>query len=245
MIPLAAFLPSSRIAQPLQSSNLISIATSRCCGANGRCIRCAPGEIGDAVGRIENRGNEGSSHFAGYSNKADAERKILRNVFADGDSWMRSGDLMRQDECGFYYFIDRIGDTFRWTGENVSTSEVGLATASYPGVIDADVYGVCIANHDGRAGMAALVVASNFDLRILMCHVKGCLLDYARPLFLRVRNKLHVTETFKHKRRLLVAEGYDPRNSGEDLCFAQRGHHTYVRIDEELHGCIQRGEFRL
>jgi fatty-acyl-CoA synthase len=213
--------------------------------ANGRCVLCAPGEIGEAIGKIENQGKDSNSNFDGYSNKADTERKVLRNVFADSDSWMRSGDLMRKDERGFYYFVDRIGDTFRWKGENVSTAEVAIVIASCLGVIEANVYGVCVAGHVGRAGMAALVVDSNFDLRVLRRHVNDHLPNYARPLFLRVRDKLHVTETFKHKKGLVLTEGFDPCKTGEALFFAQPGDDTYLRIDEELHRRIQRGEFRL
>ncbi len=91
-------------------------------GADGRCVRCAPGEVGEALGQIVT--SAGSTRFEGYTDATASERKILRDVFAVGDSWYRTGDLMRQDEQGFFYFVDRVGDTFRWKGENVSTTEV-------------------------------------------------------------------------------------------------------------------------
>ena len=95
--------------------------------------------------------------------KADTEKKILRHVFAPDDAWFRTGDLLRRDDNGYFYFVDRIGDTFRWKGENVATSEVAEALSAVPGVREANVYGVAVPGHDGRAGMAALVVDGNFD----------------------------------------------------------------------------------
>ena len=95
---------------------------------------------------------------------AASERKILRDVFAAGDRWFRTGDLMRRDEAGYFYFVDRIGDTFRWKGENVSTTEVAAAISACPGIVDAAVYGVRVPGAEGRAGMAAIVAAPGFDL---------------------------------------------------------------------------------
>ena len=131
-------------------------------------------------------------------------------MFKPGDAWFRTGDLMRQDERGFFYFVDRIGDTFRWKGENVATSEVAEAIARCPGVRDATVYGVAIPGTDGRAGMAALVVADGFDLAALRRHIDASLPAYARPVFLRVRTELETTATFKHKKDELARAGYDP-----------------------------------
>ncbi len=128
--------------------------------AAGRCIRCAADEVGEAVGRIGTHGGR----FEGYSERAESERKILRDAFAAGDRWFRTGDLMRRDNAGFFHFVDRIGDTFRWKGENVSTTEVAAAIAACPGIIDAAVYGVVVPGADGRAGMAAIVAGPGFDL---------------------------------------------------------------------------------
>ena len=88
---------------------------------------------------------------------------MLRDVFEKGDCWFRTGDLMRRDAHGYFYFVDRIGDTFRWKGENVATSEVAEALGVVPGVAEANVYGVTVPGQDGRAGMAALVVGADFD----------------------------------------------------------------------------------
>ncbi len=105
--------------------------------------------------------------FEGYTNKADSDKKMLRDVFKKGDVWFRTGDLMRRDEHGYFYFVDRIGDTFRWKGENVSTGEVGEVLAAAPGIREANVYGVSVPGAEGRAGMASLVVDGDFSLDAL------------------------------------------------------------------------------
>ena len=92
-------------------------------------------------------------------------------MFKDGDSWYRTGDLMRRDERGFYYFVDRVGETYRWKGENVSTAEVLTALTAVRGVLDGVVYGVAVPGADGRAGMAALVVDATFDLAAFRAEV--------------------------------------------------------------------------
>ena len=125
--------------------------------------------------------------FEGYTNDKESERKILRNVFEKGDAWYRTGDLMRRDARGFFYFVDRIGDTFRWKGENVATSEVAAAIVAFPGIIEATVYGVAVPGTEGAAGMAALVVDGAFDFSQLRKHLARVLPSYARPLFLRIR----------------------------------------------------------
>ena len=121
---------------------------------SGFCIRCATNEVGEAIGRIRNDTPQLGSEFEGYTNTNDTERKILRDVFAHGDAWYRTGDLMRRDAGGFFYFIDRIGDTFRWKGENVATSEVAAAITAFPGIREANVYGVRVPGTEGAAGMA-------------------------------------------------------------------------------------------
>src|SRR5204862_796657 len=102
--------------------------------------------------------------FDGYTRAADSEKKILHDVFEKGDAWFRTGDLMRRDALGYFSFVDRIGDTFRWKGENVSTNDVAEALNVVPGVKEANVYGVAVPGHDGRAGMAALVAGPGFDI---------------------------------------------------------------------------------
>ena len=127
---------------------------------DGLCERCAVGEIGEALGRIDD--NPGA-RFEGYSELAETAKKILRDVFQLGDAWMRTGDLMRRDAHGFYTFIDRVGDTFRWKGENVATLEVSSAIQACPGVKKAMVYGVAVPGAEGRAGMALMTIDEQFD----------------------------------------------------------------------------------
>ena len=131
---------------------------------DGLCVACARGEVGEAIGRI-GTADEGGGRFEGYTNPAETEKKVLRDVFAKGDAWFRTGDLMMLDEGGFFHFVDRIGDTFRWKGENVAASEVTEAVLDCPGVVEATTYGVEVADADGRAGMAAIVVDEQFDLK--------------------------------------------------------------------------------
>ena len=126
--------------------------------AHGRCIECKPGEAGELISQINNDPKMLAARFDGYADPAATRQKVLRDVFEPGDAWFRSGDLVRQDSDGYFYFVDRVGDTFRWKGENVSTIEVAETLARFSGVREAVVYGVAVPGHDGRAGMAALVV---------------------------------------------------------------------------------------
>src|SRR6266446_2635899 len=137
----------------------------------GFCIRCAPNEVGEAIGTILNDPSNIGSRFEGYTSIEASEKKIFRDVFEPGDAWFRTGDLMRRDEKGFFYFVDRIGDTFRWKGENVATSEVSEAICAFPGVKEANVYGVAIPGTDGRAGMATIVADDRrLDLAAFRTH---------------------------------------------------------------------------
>jgi len=176
-------------------------------GPDGLCIECGPTEVGEAVGGMSARAGR---EFEGYTNKADSAKKMLRDVFKKGDVWFRTGDLMRRDEHGYFYFVDRIGDTFRWKGENVSTGEVSGVLAAVPGILEANVYGVHVPGADGRAGMAALVVDGSFRLDDLPARLKTRLPPYAHPIFLRLSPSIAVTGTFKQRKVDLVREGFDP-----------------------------------
>lgn len=211
----------------------------------GRCIRCTPDEAGEAISRIADRGANNGSPFEGYTDGAASDGKILRDVFEPGDAWFRSGDLMRKDARGFYYFVDRIGDTFRWKGENVSTDEVAQAINACPGVTEAVVYGVAVPGADGRAGMAAIVVGAGFDLAVLRRHLTTALPEYARPVFLRVRPALDITETFKQKKQHLVGEGFDPALTSDPIYFNDRISGGFMPVDVAVHRRILTGEVRL
>jgi fatty-acyl-CoA synthase len=185
----------------------------------GLCIRCAPTDTGEAIGKLPEDPSNIGSRFEGYTSKEATETKILRNVFERGDAWFRTGDLMRKDEKGYFYFVDRAGDTFRWKGENVATSEVSEVICAFPGVKGANVYGVAIPGTDGRAGMAALVSDETFDLAAFRRHLINRLPHYARPLFLRIRSDMDMTATFKYTKNEFVRHGYDPAATADDIYF--------------------------
>jgi fatty-acyl-CoA synthase len=212
---------------------------------HGHCVRCGANEVGEALGRISSKRNDAETPFDGYVNAAETERKILRNVFEDADAWYRTGDLMRRDERGFIYFVDRIGDTFRWKGENVSTLQVAEALSACPGVTDIVVYGVSLPGADGRAGMAALSAGPDFNLRAFHSVARERLPSYARPLFIRLCRQIDVTETFKPKKQALVSEGFDPRAISDPIYVEDRAADAYVPLDEAAYAAIQRGEFRV
>lgn len=214
-------------------------------GADGLCIRCAPNETGEAIGRIVSDAKRPGSRFEGYANKADDEKKILRDVFEKGDIWFRTGDLMKQDERGYFYFVDRVGDTFRWKGENVSTTEVAEAIGTFPGIQEANVYGVHVPGKEGRAGMAAIVSEGDLDLVALRQHVVEHLPDYARPLFLRLRGKIDVTSTFKQKKLDLARQGFAPEVIEDAIYFNDPQVKAFVRLDPILYERIRNGEIRL
>jgi fatty-acyl-CoA synthase len=211
----------------------------------GFCIRCCVNEIGEAVGQIVDDVRRPVGRFEGYTDKEASERKVLRNVFVEGDAWYRTGDLMRRDEDGYFYFIDRLGDTFRWKGENVSTGEVAETISSCPGVIDALVYGVPIPGTEGRAGMAAVVVGREFDLVAFRRHVAERVPDYARPLFLRICSEFETTTTFKPRKQDLARQGYDPALTTDPIYFNDRMGDSFAKIDAALYDRIRSGNVRL
>jgi fatty-acyl-CoA synthase len=210
-------------------------------GPDGFCVRCADGEAGEALGRI---GADPSQRFEGYTQGQETEKKILRDVFAPGDAWMRTGDLMRRDADGYFYFVDRIGDTFRWKGENVATNEVAAAIAAARGVREAVVYGVAVPGAEGKAGMALIAADGPPDLDDIARRLEA-LPRYARPLFLRLRAALDVTPTFKPKRGAMAGEGFDPSRSADPLFVfdAERG--AYVPLDGARFAAIESGAMRL
>jgi fatty-acyl-CoA synthase len=183
--------------------------------------------------------------FDGYADRGATESKILRDVFKKGDMWFRSADLVKRDAAGYYYFVDRIGDTFRWKGENVSTSEVAETLDTCDGVREANAYGVRIPGHDGKAGMVALVVDEEFDLERLRAYVHGALPFYARPLFLRIQARIDATSTFKQRKFNLVREGFDPAAIEEPLFFDDPRTERYVPLTPGLYREIVGGQVRL
>ena len=212
---------------------------------NGFCIRCATNEVGEAIGRIPKDSAQLGKEFEGYASVNDSERKIIRDVFARGDVWYRTGDLMRMDAAGFFYFIDRIGDTFRWKGENVATSEVAAAIAAFPGIREANVYGVRVPSTEGAAGMAAVVTDVPLDFVAFREHLARWLPPYARPLFVRITDRIEATDTFKHTKVELARQGYDPTATADAIYFDNPDRRAFVRLDGLHYARIQAGNVRL
>ena len=221
-------------------------------GPDGLCIPAAPNEVGEMLGEI--RPGDARYAFAGYAGAKEAtEKKLLRDVAQPGDVWFRTGDLLRQDRLGYYYFVDRVGDTFRWKSENVSTNEVAEAIGPTPGVEQANVYGVAVTGYDGRAGMAALRVGDGFDLAVLHARVHQRLPHFARPVFIRMHQAetdsggggSHSTGTFKLKKVDLVREGFDPAVIRDPIYFDDPREGRYVRLDAALLADIVDGRVRL
>jgi fatty-acyl-CoA synthase len=209
---------------------------------HGFCVRCAPNEAGEAIGRISSEPTERAMRFDGYSDGGETEKKILRDAFEPGDAWYRTGDLMRQDEHGFYFFVDRIGDTFRWKGENVATSEVTIAIRSFPGIVTANVYGIEIPGADGRAGMAELVCDSSIDLVAFRDHLAQRLPRYAHPVVLRMQAEISVTQTFKPMKQ---QSSFDPDVVRDPLYLLHPQQWAYVPLDRALYDSIVGGKLRL
>jgi len=211
-------------------------------GPDGFCIACAPGEAGELLGKVG-----GAMEYDGYTDRAASERKLVRDAFARGDAWFRTGDLLRQDADGYYYFVDRIGDTFRWKGENVAAQEVADLLAGAPGVTEANVYGVPVPGEDGRAGMAALVLAegARFDGAALYAHAERHLPAYARPALVRLVCEMDVTGTLKQRKLALAAEGYDPARVADPLFVRDDAARTYVSLTPAVLAEIREGRRRL
>ncbi len=181
--------------------------------ANGRMKRVARGGVGLLLTKITKR-----APLDGYTDEQATEAKILRDVFAKGDAWFNSGDLVRRQGFGHIQFVDRVGDTFRWKGENVATTEVEAAFGGLDYVEEVVVYGVEVPGSDGRAGMAALRLRSgNFDGVALARTLRQVLPKYAVPLFLRLRDEHDVTATFKYSKVQLKHEGCNPNVVSETL----------------------------
>lgn len=209
--------------------------------ANGLCAEARVGEIGEAIGLI---GDDIRHDFSGYADKAASEKKILTDVFAKGDRWFRTGDLMRQDKEGYFYFIDRIGDTYRWKGENVSTSEVEQRLTDAPGVKEVIAYGVSVPGADGKAGMVTIITEGRFSAKAFADYADEQLPHYARPVFVRLAKTLETTGTFKYRKIDLVSDGFDPKQV-DGTVYVRGGKTGYQKLTPALYDHILSGELRL
>ncbi len=211
-------------------------------GEDGFCVLAGPDEAGEAIGRIAD--DDPRSRFEGYNDREATQKKILTDVFAPGDRWFRTGDLMRKDEQGYIYFVDRIGDTFRWKGENVATNEVAEVFSGYGGIDTVNVYGVTVPGMDGKAGMAALTASGDVDFDALHAFLRQHLPAYAIPLFLRLQKEAATTGTFKFRKVELVGEGFDPEKVDDPIWFADPDKQAYVPLTRDEYETIMAGGYR-
>ncbi|XP_071478714.1 long-chain fatty acid transport protein 2-like [Diadema antillarum] len=209
----------------------------------GRCIPVAPGETGLLICPI-NR----IFPLEGYvGSKALTETKLVRNVRRDGDVFFNTGDLFVRDANFNLFFKDRIGDTFRWKGENVATTEVAQTLNELPEILEASVYGVTVPGHYGKAGMTAIALKDGevFNPRATYKHVTSSLPNYACPRFVRVSARLEHTATFKQKKTQLVQEGFNVQVVSDPVFMCDQNAQTYVRVDEQIYANILNGNIRL
>lgn len=210
----------------------------------GFCIRCTVDQPGEAISPIAGDRESPTHHFDGYTDPEASARKVLHDVFVAGDRWFRTGDLMRKDKSGFFYFVDRIGDTFRWKGENVATDEVASVVAACPGVTQAVVYGVAIPGMEGRAGMTAITTSEDFSFTVFHRHVCTNLPAYARPLFVRLCRDIPATGTFKLTKEKFMREGLTVPAS-DPFWFYNRTSREYIECNPALIGQINSGRLPL
>ncbi|MBV1872822.1 MAG: long-chain-acyl-CoA synthetase [Gammaproteobacteria bacterium] len=209
--------------------------------AKGFHIKADKGEPGLMLGKVT-----ASTPFIGYTQKDKTEGALLRDVFKKGDCYFNTGDMLKNIGCMHYQFVDRLGDTFRWKGENVSTTEVENIMHGFPGFEDAVVYGVEIPDTNGRAGMVSLTPAAQTkDLKLdaLLTYMKAEMPAYAVPLFIRIKPLMETTATFKYKKSDLKKDGYDPSKVSDTLYALLAG--KYEEITPELFNEINAGKHRL
>jgi len=217
---------------------------------NGHCIEVPDGEPGLLLIKVTDK-----SKFEGYTDVEATAKKLIANALEEGDLYFNSGDLMRTVDVGFafgqkhYQFLDRIGDTFRWKSENVSTNEVAEIINKHPDIEFTNVYGVEIPGTDGRAGMAAIIFREgvdigSVDLDSISRHINDNLPSYARPVFIRVLADLPTTSTFKLQKNELREQAYHLDKVQDDLLVKKPGEELYCRLDTDFYDKIVRREAR-
>uniref|UniRef100_K7FE23 long-chain-fatty-acid--CoA ligase n=1 Tax=Pelodiscus sinensis TaxID=13735 RepID=K7FE23_PELSI len=210
---------------------------------NGYCIRVPKGEAGLLICKITPY-----SPFSGYAGaKSQTEKKKLADVFQKGDLYFNSGDLLMIDQDNFIYFHDRVGDTFRWKGENVATTEVADILGLIEFVQEVNVYGVPVPGHEGRIGMAAIRLKEGYDFNgeKTYKHVVDYLPNYARPRFIRIQDAIEITGTFKYRKVQLVEEGFNPAVIKEGLYFLDDKEKMYVLMTQDIYNAIYNNSLKL
>jgi acyl-CoA synthetase (AMP-forming)/AMP-acid ligase II len=221
---------------------------------DGLCVIADYGEVGLLTSEIDQKNV--NTRFDGYSDSKSTEKKLLRNVLMTGDTYFNTGDLIYRDADGYFYWSDRVGDTFRWKGENVATTEVENCLSTIKEISEVTVYGVTVPNCDGRVGMASLILheaaaagatgGTTGDWKQAFHEecVKN-LPSYARPAFIRIQTSIQVTGTFKHQKSVLVEDGFDPSKMGKDLLFLyQQKDGQMIPLTQEIYGKILKGEIK-
>ncbi|MGE7963548.1 long-chain-acyl-CoA synthetase [Pseudomonas sp. NPDC089918] len=205
--------------------------------------KVAKGEQGLLLARIDDK-----APLDGYTDPQKTAKVVLHDVFKKGDRYFNTGDLLRNIGFGHAQFVDRLGDTYRWKGENVSTTEVENILLQHPQIAEAVAYGVEIHNTNGRAGMAAITPAESLatlDFSELLAFARQQMPAYAVPLFLRVKVKMETTGTFKYQKTRLKDEAFDPNKTGDDPIYAWLpGTQTYVQVTQQVLADIQDGKYR-
>ncbi len=209
---------------------------------NGFFQKVDEGEAGLLLMKIHS-----SVTFAGYTDKEATNKKIIRNPFGNNETWLNTGDLIRN--IGYYHaqFVDRLGDTFRWKGENVSTTEVEDLMCSFEQIKHSSVYGVIIPNTEGRAGMASIITGEDhekFNFGKLLNILQENLPNYARPQFIRFLTELSTTVTFKIKKSDMKKVGFDIKKTNDPIHVLLPGSSEYVRLTKEIHDNILSGKYR-
>jgi fatty-acyl-CoA synthase len=211
--------------------------------AQGRLRKVGRGETGLLIAEVSDK-----APFDGYTDAEASEKKLLRDIFEPGDCWFDTGDLVRDQGLRHIQFIDRVGDTFRWKGENVATTEVERAIDRLSEVDESVVYGVAVPGFDGRAGMAGLLLheGADFDGRRVARHLLAELPAYAVPVFIRLMARVETTGTFKHRKVDLKKAGFDPANcDGEPVYILKDRDRGYTPISEDDLKALADGRMRL
>ncbi|XP_060064120.1 long-chain fatty acid transport protein 2-like [Ylistrum balloti] len=229
--PLMRFASKYKLSAPIRVIHYDRVKDEPIRGKNGFCIDCGAGEEGLIISEVP----ETTTQFY-VGSKAMNEKKFLRDVFVKGDAYFNYGDILFVDKDYYLYFRDRLGDTFRWKSENVSTREVAEVLSTLKFIQDVNVYGVEVPDNDGKAGMAAILLKDGTSItpEVLQQIYKKCaksLPSYARPIFLRFQADFNVTQTMKHKKSDLVKEGYNPDIVSDPLFCVDVKNKTYSPLD--------------
>ena len=206
----------------------------------GRMKRVKKGEVGLLLGQVTDPEN-----FFMYKDKEETEKKVFRNVIRNGDMFINTGDLLRDIGYGHVQFVDRLGDTFRWKGENVSTEEVESVINSFKGIDMCSVYGVLVPHSEGRAGMVSILKnnAENFEFKDFLNYLQKNLPHYAIPLFIRIINEFSFTATHKIQKGKLKKEGFNSTEINDPFYVLLPSSSEYLTLTNEIYRDISEGKY--